>query len=86
LVRELYHSEKNLENEFVYIIREAGMEESNVLYATLNKKKRDIVFNRLKPHLDNYPGFAIEDVPLEKFRTYAFDDWGDLEEKLRSLG
>ena len=73
-------------DEFVYIIREAGAEESNVLYATLSKEKRDSVFNQLKPYQEHYPGFAREDVPLEKFRTYAFDDWGELAEKLKDFG
>ena len=63
----------------IYIIRGANYEYELVLFASLDKGKRDEVFKAIENLEAFNQGIACEDIPLEKLREYAFDDWHPVE-------
>lgn len=59
--------------EYIYIIRGANYEFEEVLYASLDKTKRDDFLKKLETIV--HDTIAPEDIPLDHYRTYAFGDW-----------
>ena len=66
--------------EYVYIVHGGNYDFEEILYASLDKGKRDKVFETMEKMEAFEYGIASEEVPLDHYRETAFSDWKKAED------